>query len=729
MGGKMNQNARWLARLLAGTCLLSPGVAQVALAQTANPGAPQAPAATQGAAPTQLEEVVVKAQRRSERLQKVPITVTAISGEQLASHGETSTNSLTDSVSNLSMNQIGTAVTPYIRGVGSNGSNPNDEQSVALYVDGVYIASPIGNIFDFNNIDQVEVLKGPQGTLFGRNATGGVIQILTKDPSSTPSGQVSIGYGNYDTIKSSLYATGGIGPNLAGDVAFVYGNNLDGYGHDIYNGTQTFRQENVGLRSSVLWTPSDETSVRISGDYSTLDGTGTDYQLLPGIIGADGMLGYPGKFNTDANWPNFANIQAYGGSVRVRQSFDFADLISLSAYRYTRELYSLDEDSSPAPIVNSRLTGLAQDFSQELQLVSKADSELKWLLGGYYFNARYAYAPFYLGGAAAAGFGLPSVDIFGTQRTSSGSVYGQATYPITTDLHLTAGLRYTAEYQSDRGSVEGGGITLLTAPFENHVADRLTWRFALDYQFNDNLLGYISDNRGMKSGGFNLLNPGTPGYAPEILDAYEIGMKSSWLDRRLVFNLSGFYYDYHHIQVQTIETGGVYTVNAAAAALKGFDLDTTMVILPGLTASGGLGYTDGEYTDFPNATFTPPSPYDGPQTLGNASGKRVVNAPRWSANGSLDYTFNTPHGDFQADVTATYRGMTYVTADNRLSIPSYTLVNMALTWMPTPLYSLQLWAHNVGNETYYASRVETSLGDIQYQGPPRTYGFTLTRKF
>jgi hypothetical protein len=205
----MNHKARWLGQLLAGTCLLSPCYAQVAPAQTTAPGAAPAAKSAPIVPTTQLEEVVVKAQRRSERLQKVPIAVTAVSGSQLAAHGETSVLALTASVPNMSLNQIGTAVTPYIRGVGSNGSNPNDEQSVALYVDGVYIASPIGNIFDFNNIDQIEVLKGPQGTLFGRNATGGVIQILTKDPSSTPSGQASIGYGNYDTITSSLYATGG----------------------------------------------------------------------------------------------------------------------------------------------------------------------------------------------------------------------------------------------------------------------------------------------------------------------------------------------------------------------------------------------------------------------------------------------------------------------------------------------------------------------------------------
>jgi iron complex outermembrane receptor protein len=272
-------------------------------------------------------------------------------------------------------------------------------------------------------------------------------------------------------------------------------------------------------------------------------------------------------------------------------------------------------------------------------------------------------------------------------------------------------------------------VPLVNAPFRKQVFDRLTWRFALDYQFTDNLLGYISDNRGMKSGGFNILSPGDNGYYPEILDAYEIGLKSELFDHRIRFNIAGYYYDYHNIQVQSIVSGAVYTVNAAGAQIKGFDMDTTAVIIPGLTVSGGLGYTDGEYSSFPDASFFPASPFDGPATVGSAVGKRVVNAPRWTGNASIDYSFDTSFGSFLLDGSATFRTMSYVTPDNRLQIPSYQLFNASLTWNPLPKYSIQIWGHNLANETYYATRVETSLGDIQYQGPPRTYGFTLTAKF
>jgi iron complex outermembrane receptor protein len=716
------------------------GFAAPACAQVASPaannggGQPVTPKAAQG--PQRLEEIVVTAQRKSENLQKVPIAITAVSGRQLQAHGETDTLSLIDSVPNLTLNEGGTIVSPYLRGVGTNGSNPNDEQSVATYIDGVYIGSPIGNVFTFNDIDRIEVLKGPQGTLFGRNATGGVIQVITRDPSQTASGQVSVGYGNYDTIYSSLYATGGITPNLAGSVAAVINDNLNGYGKDIGTGKDTYRRDDTGVRAKLKWTPSDRTIVRLEADYEHVRSDGSPYQVVPGNAAVNGVFYNPGPYNTDTNWPNSTNTEVFGTSLHVDQDLDFARLVSISAFRNTSELYYLDEDSSPFPLVNSHLHSQGQTVSQELQLLSQKDSTLQWVVGAYYYNARYTYAPFYLSGLAAeappqfGGFGLPYVDIDGEQRTNSGSIYGQATYPIFADTHFTAGLRYTAEYASDRGSVHYADLTLLDVPIRTNRFERLTWRFALDHQFTDAITGYISDNRGIKSGGYNLLGPGSPGYFPEVLDAYEIGLKSRFLHDTLQLNGAGFYYSYSNIQVETIKEGAVDTLNAAAATLKGFDMDARLLPYENVTLSAGLGYTDGYYSNFPNSPKTPPSPIDGPQTTEDATGHQLVNAARWTANGSADYTIPTEYGNFLTDVTFTYRSKTYVASDERLYIPAFTVVNASVSWTsPNNLYKVQGWVHNLGNTVYYAARTETTVGDLQTFAPPRTYGFTLTRNF
>jgi iron complex outermembrane receptor protein len=712
-----------MKKLLMGQVAAGIGFALPALAQT-----PPEQAATPAPRRHQLEEIVVTAQRKSENIQKVPIAITAVSGRQLSEHGETTTLSLIDSVPNLTLNSGGTIVNPYLRGVGTNGSDPNDEQSVATYIDGVYIGSPLGNVFAFNDIDRIEVLKGPQGTLFGRNATGGVIQIVTRDPSDTPSGQISAGYGNYNTIQDSLYLTGGLAPKLAGAIAAVFDDNLDGYGKDIGTGKPTYRRDELGLRVKLKWTPSADTTVRLEGDYMHVRTDGSPYQLVPGVIGVGGTVVEPGNYNSDTNWPNLANTEVFGTSLHVDQDFGFARLVDISAFRNTSELYYLDEDSTPVPLVNSHLQGQAQTFSEELQLLSEKESKLQWLVGAYYYNARFAYAPFYLGGLAASP--LPYEDIDGEQRTSSGSFYGQATYPILADTHLTGGLRYTAEYQSNRGSVHYGDLTLLDAPVHSQRFERLTWRGALDHDFTDQINGYVSYNRGIKSGGYNLLAPDTPAYYPEILDAYEVGLKSRLFENRLQLNVAGFYYNYKDIQVQSISQGVAFFQNAAAAELKGFDLDAHFLATDNLSLTGGLGYTDGHYTQFPDAPKTPPSPFDGPQTVEDASGNQLVNLAKWTLNGSADYTIPTEFGSFLADVTATYRAKTYVAADNRLYIPGFTVVNGSVTWTsPNTLYNVQIWVHNLGNELYYQARTETTIGDLQTFSAPRTYGFTLTRKF
>lgn len=720
----MKRKAVLFGCLTAGACALAP---MFAMAQAAAGGAPSG--ASNGSGEVQLQEVVVTAQRRSESLQQVPIAVSAVTGAQLTQRGLTDSESLAQAVPNLDITQNGTTLTLYMRGVGSNASDPNDESSVAFYVDGVYMASPLANLFDFNNIDHVEVLKGPQGTLFGRNATGGVIQVITKDPKSTPSGEASVSYGDYNTVGATAYFTDGIAPNLAADLAAVFHDNIDGYGYDINLHDRIMRREDFAVRSKWLWTPTATTTVRLTADYDMVRSDGTPYQLAPGVIGADGVTSYPGPYRTDTNEKNLGNSDNWGLSARVDQDFGVARLVSITAYRDITGLYDLDEDSTPAPIVNSYIHQLARNFSQEVQLLSPTQSRLQWVLGAYYFNATYAYDPITIGGLAAGG-PTAAENIFAWQYTRSASIYGQATYEIFADTKLTAGLRYTDEQQQTHSFITDGGVTILTPPDQTQTTDKPTWRLALDHQFTHDILGYVSYNRGMKSGGYNLINPLAPGYHPEVLDAYEVGLKSEFFHHLARINVASFYYNYKDIQVQNIEAGSVNTVNAASAKVYGFDGDFMVMPVRGLTLSSSLGYTYGTYSNFQDATFTPPSPLDGPQYPGDASGNRLVNTPRWTASGAIDYRIPTELGIWEADASVDYKGMTYVSADNRLQIPEHTVANAALSWSPTEgKYSVQVWVHNLGDVRYYASRVETSVGDLQYLAPPRTFGVTLDGKF
>jgi iron complex outermembrane recepter protein len=707
------------------------------LAQAAPPSAEQAAQDSQSSG---LADIIVTAQRTSQSLQKVPIAVTAVTAADLSARQITGSLDLENAVPNLSLATNGTSVTPFLRGVGSNQSNPNDEASVATYIDGVYIPSVTGNIFKFNSVERIEVLKGPQGTLFGRNATGGVIQIITRDPTQVPTLDLSISAGNYSTTEVSAYVAGGIASNLAADVAVSINRNGDGYGRDIKLGTDIFKSDQKAVRSKILWTPGANTEIRLTGDYSKLTSTIPEYQLAQGVVGADGVTTYPGKRLTNTNFPNGASNEVYGASARIDQNLGFARFVSISGYRHVTGLFTLDQDATPAPIVNATINQFAESFSQEFQLLAPKSSSIDWLLGAYYFNAKFAYDPLTIAGAAAAP--LPQLDLYGSQKTRSYSAYGQATVPILTDTKLTAGLRYTYENQDTDGYVASGGVVFPRAPNplcqgtsatncpQSQSINKLTWRVALDHNFSQAILGYISYNRGIKSGGFNMINAGTPGYRPEVLDAYELGFKTQFLDNRVRFNVAAFIYKYQDVQVFSITGGGaVLTTNAAAARIHGVDADLTVKASPYFTVSAGFGWLDGKYTNFPNATFTPSSPLLGPQRKVDATGNDLIYAPKISGNISANYRIPTSVGDFNVSGTAQYRDKVFVSAANAFQIPSYTVVNGTIGWTSNDgRLGVSIWARNLLDEVYYSNRTEQALGYIQYLAPPRTVGGTLTFK-
>ncbi|MDX2235333.1 MAG: TonB-dependent receptor [Hyphomonadaceae bacterium] len=696
-----------LGQMVIGACLATPCFAQAADDQGG------------------LDEVVVTAQRVTQSLQDVPIAVSVVTADDLASRGLTDTLSIGSTVPNLTLSENGVSVTPFLRGVGSNQSNPNDEPSVAMYVDGVYIASPTGNIFSFNNIERIEVLKGPQGTLFGRNATGGVIQIVTRDPSADPTLEASLGFGDYGTTEFSGYGSIGLASNLAIDLAVIFNENGEGYGRDISRNEDILQREEFAARSKVLWTPGQSTEVRLGVDYSQLDSSGADYQLAQGVVGVDGVTTYPGERLTTTDFRNTGDNEVYGASLRIDHDFKAVRFVSITGYRHVEGTFQLDQDATPLPLVRATIGQFAETVSQELQLLSPADARIEWLLGAYYFDADYAYDPLRIQGIAAAPF--TTTDLFGSQNTKSQSVYGQTTLPLSDRTGLTLGLRYTSEEQSTTGSVIGDGVLLVPDIPQDQDFNKLTWRVSLDHKFTPDVLGYVSYNRGIKSGGFNMINAGTPGYDPEILDAYEVGLKTQSFDDTVRINAAAFFYDYKDIQVYNITGGGaVLTQNAAAAEVMGLDIDLTWQATGNLEISAGLGLIDSEYTDFPNATFTPPSPLLGPQTSGNASGNELIYSPPVSGNLAVDYFIPTGFGEVRLNGALAYRDDVFVSAGNRLTIPAYTVANASAGWMSSnQQFGVTLWVRNAFDEDYFANRTEQALGDIQYLAPPRTVGVTF----
>ena len=338
----------------------------------------------------QVEEIVVTAQKREQRLQDVPIAITAVSADSAQRRRITAIADLDGSIPALQFKKSGPQASPFIRGVGSTPINAGDESNVAIYVDGVLQASPGSGLFSLNNIERIEVLKGPQGTLFGRNATGGVLNIITRTPGQTPRLEASAGYANYDTVEGTLYASTPISSNAAIDVALFGKHQDDGWGRNIVNGRPAFRDKEFAARTKLVVDLGERTNVALSAAYrSSSDTTAASYHAPPGERSIDGTPS-PGFYNTNTHLrEEVPKLKHYDFSLRLKHDMDWASLVSISAYQHTKFDITFDPDGSPVPLVTVETLPIADwAITQELQLLSPKGSRLQWLIGGFYMKSK-----------------------------------------------------------------------------------------------------------------------------------------------------------------------------------------------------------------------------------------------------------------------------------------------------------------------------------------------------
>lgn len=677
---------------------------------------------------TGVAEIIVTAQRRGESLQKVPIAVTALTSDAITERGLSGSNSLEGVVPNLSVTRIGGVNQPYLRGVGSDGAGGFDEKSVATYVDGFYIAAPSSTQMSFNNLARIEVLKGPQGTLFGRNATGGVIQIVTKDPTEDFHANFDVGYGNYDTFDGNAYVTGGIASGLAADLAVQYHNQGDGFGTNLTTGSEVNKDRTTSIRSKWVYTGAS-TKITLFGDYEKVNSSGFAFRLGPNsslTSGANAIDRFDIRMNDE---PNFITRNYFLG-LRIEQDLGFANFISSSFYGNNRLSYDSDittQDGTAISLLYADTLEKAKQYSQEFQLQGQSGGALSWQIGTYLFRYDY-HSNLRLTGRDVG----PETIISDRGRKESASFYGQGTYELATDLKLTAGLRYTI----DKQKTYDGLISLPTVPLNLPSADRRstnkkpTWRLALDYQINPDVLAYVSYNRGIKSGGISVTALDTDPYNPEQLDAYEVGLKTQLFDRAVRFNVAGFYYDYKDLQVSVVDSTGTSAriFNAATARVYGLDADIEVRPFENLTLSGGIGLLDAKYRSFPGAPAAGP---DGSVSIIDAGGNRMINAPKVSGSVSATYTIPTSIGDFRINGTAIHKSKAFAIPSNVLGYPSYTLFNALIGWTSSDgKLGIDVWGRNLFNEVYYPIRVPVPpISYAQVDGPPRTYGVRLKVNF
>lgn len=680
-----------------------------------------------------LEQVTVTAQRRSENLQDVPVALTVLDEKALRAQGVQELTSLAASVPSLTVTRVNNAATPFLRGVGTGVTTPGEDPSVALYVDGVYLPAPQAQLFAFNNIERVEVLKGPQGTLFGRNATAGVIQIISKEPSSTPSANLRVSYGNYDTAEGSFYGTIGVGDGLATDIALTSRNQDSGWGTGAVTGDETYTADEFGARNTWLWTASESTSVRVSLDYTQSDSQyGLPNNFYPGTFGFDGVTSYTGFYNISGSPDGAIDAEQGGLSAQITHDLGWGELVSITSWRKLLSEYNYDQDGTPIRRVELSPTNRDRNITQELQLQSQSD-RLQWIVGLYALDnvtSQQNLVQGLLTGVAAY------TGSFGEQTTRSYAGFGQATLEVLSDTDLTLGLRYTSDKRDVEGWTEVGPTPTLPAvrtavPERSRTFSKLTWRLALDHRFTPEVMGYVSYNRGFKAGLWNTSSPTAPSVAPEILDAYEVGLKTELLDHRVRLNGAAFYYDFTDIHVDYIFAGNNNILNAAKARIQGIDLDFQASLGANLTLQGGASYMDGEYTSFVQApSYIPLQSGGAALAFVNANGNTTVRSPKYTLNVGGTYRIPSAVGNFDLSMNATYNDGFYWQFDNNLRQPSHTLVGTTLAWTSiNGKWGIDVWGRNLlGEELYSYARVGGTGAQFS-PAPPRMYGVGFTASF
>lgn len=608
---------------------------------------------------TGLRDIVVTATRRDERLQDVPISVTAVDGEMLAKSGIANTRELTYTIPALNFRITNANAQPTIRGVGTRNTGGGDESNIAVYVDGVYQVSPRAGIFDLLNIERVEVLRGPQGTLFGRNATGGLVNIITSKPSHDPEARIVARYGRFDERSAAIYATTGVADGLAVDFAGqIYRD--DGYHRDLVSGDIVYPRKSYSARGRALIEPSADTSFTLTGSFFHWNDPVSAYMgVYQGNTVARSLANDPRTivptepFTTASTFKQRLRLESLSLSHEARIDLGAVTLQNTTSYEDSKSDAVLENDGTPFDLGIIINLGLDEGgdgrrfsskyFQNELRLLSNGGGPFSYILGVHYLNGRaengpVEQAPRVNSPVAARTF------IDSNQRTDAIAGFGEANWLFSPGWRATVGVRYTSETKKFDGVTTRGGVVLTSISGAKRTFGKLTYRAILQRDIGDIGNVYVSYSRGFKSGVFNIFSTSATSRAtrPEVLDAYEAGIKTDPLPWLRV-NASLYHYDYQDIQLSSRDPGSGLTVlfNAANAKVDGGELEVTAEPLDNLNLRGNVAYSDGKYTDFPGAQIftpifqdqsaiggSPMTPIGNRVSIADVSGSRLIRAPK-----------------------------------------------------------------------------------------------------
>ncbi len=700
-----------------------------------------------------LQEVTVTATKTGETAaQSTALALTVYGADEMSQRAIGNINGIFADTPGLQLTDLSGYTQLFIRGVGSNTVYVGSDPSSTLSVDGVYQARPLSFTTDFLDVDRVEVLKGPQGTLYGRNAIGGAINVISRAPSSTLTGELQLSGGNYGEVGAQGYISGPLGDSgMLGSLA------LNRYTHDFYldnvsTGGGVENADHYGTHGQLLIPFSSAASLTLRGNYAySSDAFGGDPKLLVpiGVPLDDSILG---DYRTVAlNAPAYSTFKQFGLAADfVLHLSDTMTLKSLTAYQNFWGELGLDADSSSLNILYTIENPIRQhQISEELNLNATWDA-LTYVVGAYYFTENDAEPLTVLvPGANVANLNSGKI------VDESEALYGQAEYHFTPKLSAIVGLRYTHESKdysqwnswvasADPAQVNNAPVigppyfppAFVVMPSRSWSAT--TPKFGVNYTPTDNILTYVSATRGFKSGGFDFGSPtaqdATNGYNPEYLWAYELGVKSEWFQHRLRVNLDGFFYQYSDMQVEVfVPPANAITENAATSHISGVDLEVAARPIAPLELHTTLAYLHARYENFPGAYVNPFGNF-------NASGNALNQAPDWAYTGGATYTFGLGHlGSAYAGVDYTGQSRVYFTPANNgvggvTGYPQqqgdYGLLSARAGWnSPDSRWNFVVIGLNLTQRQYVTGTVNYGAGVAGRPGDPRTVRGQVTYKF
>lgn len=706
-------------------------------------------------------EIVVTAQRREQQLQDVSLSITAVGGEELSSRGVTDAINLNDVVPGLKIGFLGNQVQTYVRGVGDTTSNPYTQASVSLNVDGVYIARSPAFRTNFFDLARVEVLRGPQGTFYGRNSAGGAINILSKDPrQGETDGYFIAEAGNYSLLKAEGAASVSLSDTFAVRFAAQI---IDSDGTTSIGANDLVSQ---AFRLKALWEPSDKFSMKTTLDYSEVGGRG------PGRVNYPAQFGDPWESPNDprmtqALYPNLPlqfdkpslDNKNYGASTEIVYDLGGPALTLIPAYRYS-ESFALTDNGTGT---------ISLETSDQLSFEARIGNESSfgnWVIGGYLFNEDQSIDLLVRTINKFTGNGTRyQQQIFPNFDTNASAIFGETTVNLSDDLRFIAGARYTQESRAKQGRILNGTVAnfvptinpALTVNINTTLdVNAVTWKTGFEYDASPDNMLYFTASRGFKSGGFTATNDSP--FFPEYLTAFTFGSKNSF--GRAVLNLEAFYWKYKDQQISfvTIDQGATtfVTRNAGRSTIWGLSAEAVLPVGKNGRLSGSVEYLNTNFDSYVFQTTGAAVPAgqiradgclsggsNGTLRIVDCSGKPLPQSPKWSGNARYTQAFPLSNGgsvDFAGDIK--FASKTFLAGSNFASPffqdDGYVTFDASLSYKtPSGAWTLQGYVRNITNEAIYVQASATSnftvpggiAPSVAAIRPPRTYGVSLRHEF